>query len=277
VAEIGARRWAAAVRIDQPDDDGDRPDGAETPDAVEARDAGATARFDSDSDSDDADRDRAAPRARAGEHEAYRARVDAVFREYAIDQAYDRVREIESGTVTPAMKRIEAEDPGRRLAGLEHSLKGKDRLTEKVDQWMSAQADLTAVDAISLVKDAIRYTFVYGEAAYSAGVRADCDRLESSGFTPVDRQNSWKDDQYKGINSRWREPESGMLFEMQFHTQESIDAKELTHPAYERIRDTKTPPDEVRQLREYQRDVCAGITIPSEATEIPDYNHLQGT
>ena len=58
-------------------------------------------------------------------------------------------REIERGTVTPAMKRIEAEDPERRLAGLEHSLKGKDRLTQKIDQWMSAQANLTAADAFS--------------------------------------------------------------------------------------------------------------------------------
>ena len=39
-----------------------------------------------------------------------------------------------------------------------------------------------------------------------------------------------------------------MLFEVQFHTQESLDAKELTHSAYERIRDAKTPPDEVRQI-----------------------------
>jgi hypothetical protein len=68
-----------------------------------------------------------------------------------------------------------------------------------------------------------------------------------------------------------------MLFEVQFHTQESLDAKELTHSAYDGIRDTKTPPDEVRRLKEYQRDVCGGITIPPGATEIPDYNHLQGT
>jgi hypothetical protein len=258
----------AAVRIDQPDEDGGRTDDADTPDADEARAADGAGT---------ADRERVLPAASAGGHEAYRARVDAVFRAHAIDEAYDRVREIERGTVTPAMRRIEADDPERRLAGLEHRLKGKDRLTEKVDQWMSAQASLTAADAIGLVKDAIRYTFVYEETAYSAGVHADCDRLESSGFTPVDRQNSWEADQYKGINSRWREPESGMLFEVQFHTQESLDAKEFTHPAYERIRDTKTPPDEVRQLREYQRDVCAGITIPPEATEIPDYDHLQGT
>jgi hypothetical protein len=272
VAEIGSRHWVAAVRIDQPDGaDGQAGDSVDTPDANEARDADAAA------GSGDAGRVRTVPAASAGEHEAYRARVDAVFRAHAIDQAYDRVREIERNTVRPAMKRIEGEDPERRLAGLENSLKGKDRLTEKVDQWMSAQANLTAADAIRLVKDAIRYTFVYDETAYSAGVHADCDRLESSGFTPVDRQNSWEGDQYKGINSRWRDPDSGMLFEVQFHTQESLDAKELTHPAYERIRDTKTPPDEVRQLREYQRDVCAGITIPPRATDIPDYNHLQGT
>ena len=48
----------------------------------------------------------------------------------------------------------------RRLAGLEHSLKGKDRLTEKVEKWLSAQPDLRLDDAFKLVKDGIRYTFV---------------------------------------------------------------------------------------------------------------------
>jgi hypothetical protein len=41
--------------------------------------------------------------------------VDAVLRASAIDQAYEKVRGIEGGTVTPAMKRIEAEDPERHL------------------------------------------------------------------------------------------------------------------------------------------------------------------
>ena len=102
------------------------------------------------------------PAASAGEHEAYRARVDAVFRAHAIDQAYDRVREIERGTVTPAMKRIEAEDPERRLAGLEHSLKGKDRLTQKINEAVDERGH-TVDQAFAMVKDAIRYTFCYPE------------------------------------------------------------------------------------------------------------------
>jgi hypothetical protein len=215
--------------------------------------------------------------ARVARNLEYRETVDAVFRADAIDRGYARVKEIEEKTVTPAMRRIEAEDPDRHLAGLENRLKGKDRLAEKVEKWLSAQPDLRPDDGFKLVKDAIRYTFVYDEEHYTEGVYSDCDRLESVGFTPVDRQNSWKEDQYKGVNGRWREPDSGILFEVQFHTQESVDAKELTHPAYERIRDPATPPNEVRDLRAFQSEVCSRIRTPLRATEIPDYNYpLEG-
>jgi hypothetical protein len=203
-----------------------------------------------------------------------RAKVDAAYRAHAIDQGYERIREIESNLVTPAMRRIEAEDPSRHLAGLEHRLKGKERLTEKVENWMSAQPDLRPDQAFSVVKDAIRYTFVYREAHYTDGVYADCERLQSAGFEPCDRQNSWAEDQYKGINGRWREPCSGTLLEVQFHTQASLDAKEETHPAYERIRAPSTPPEEIRQLKAYQREVNAKIPIPPGAAEVPDYNYL---
>jgi hypothetical protein len=60
-----------------------------------------------------------------------RAKVDATDRAYAIDQGYARARDLERGTITPAMKQIESEDADRHLVGLEHCLKGKDRLTGK--------------------------------------------------------------------------------------------------------------------------------------------------
>ena len=49
-------------------------------------------------------------------------------------------------------------------------------------------------------------------------------------------KNLWTSDQYKGINSQWRRAGDGLRFEVQFHTQSSLEAKELTHKAYERIR-----------------------------------------
>ena len=199
----------------------------------------------------------------------YRANVEAVDRAYAIDQGYARVCEIEEKTVTPAMLRIEAEDPDRYLVGLENRLKGKDRLTEKVTFDMQKKG-LKAEEALATVKDVIRYTFEYSEDAYTRGVYADCDRLQAAGCEFVERRNSWTHDEYKGINSRWRVPADGQLFEVQFHTRASREAKEETHWAYEKLR-IGAPPQEQQELQQYQRDVTARIPIPPGATEIPDY------
>jgi len=205
--------------------------------------------------------------ARNAEH---RATVDAAYRAYAIDRAYEKVSEIERGIVTPAMKRIEREDPERHLAGLENRLKGKDRLTEKVQEAMTDRGR-TVDQAVATIKDAIRYTFSYTDEGYTDGVYADCERLESGGFEFVDRRNSWDAEEYKGINSRWRVPGQGQLFEVQFHTQASLDAKEETHWAYEKLRDPATSKAEQEALSTYQREVTARVPIPPGALEIPDY------
>lgn len=84
-------------------------------------------------------------------------------------------------------------------------------------------------------------------------------------------RNSWTTNQYRGINSQWREPETGQRFEVQFHTQASLDAKQLTHPAYERLRNSLTSPAEQRQIEEYQRKVGSCVPAPDGAAEIPDY------
>lgn len=200
----------------------------------------------------------------------HRAIVDARYRAYAIDEAYEKVRDIERGTVTPAMKRIEAEDLERHLAGLEFRLKGRDRLAEKAD--FDVQKKGATVDqAIANVKDAIRYTFCYRDDAYTEGVYADCDRLSDTGFELVERRNSWDKEQYKGINSRWRVPVDGQLFELQFHTQASLDAKEETHWAYEKLRACVPTPAEQRELENYQKRITARVPIPPDAQDIPDY------
>jgi hypothetical protein len=201
----------------------------------------------------------------------YRAAVDAEYRKYAIDQGCARVREIEENVTTPAMRRIEAEDPSRHLVGLDHRLKGEERLAEKVDRAM-AERGRTAAEAFAAVKDAIRYTFQYQDDRYASGVQADCERLKGEGFEPVELKNSWNAEEYKGINSRWRAPESGQLFEVQFHTQASFEAKQLTHPAYEKLRNPVTPKAEQDELVAYQRNVTSRIPIPPGATDVPGYH-----
>lgn len=180
-----------------------------------------------------------------------------------------RIREVGETVIAPAMRRIEAEDPGRHLAGFDYRLKSEERLKEKVARTLEEQPGLTTERALSGIPDAVRFTFCYTHEQYSAGVRADLDRLTARGFElakPL--KNSWPSDQYKGINTQWREPATGQLFEVQFHTLASFEAKQLTHRAYERIRNPQTSDAELDELEDFQRQACAKIPIPPRATEI---------
>jgi hypothetical protein len=172
--------------------------------------------------------------------------------------------------ILPAMQRIEAADPERKLAGLEHMVKGEDRLKEKIADELFGK-DKTVRDALNEVPDAVRFTLSYDYGRYAEGVLADVDRLKAEGFELIKLKNLWPDNQYKGINSQWRRPETGSRFEMQFHTPESLEAKELTHQAYERIRGSDATPAERREARAFQRQVNALLPTPPGTDRVKNY------
>jgi hypothetical protein len=201
-------------------------------------------------------------------------RLDAAQNE-EIDRGYAGIREAGEKTIIPGILAVEAEDPTRCLAGFDKRFKSEDRLKEKIADEIRSTPGTTPTQALAAVSDAVRFTFLYSETAYTTGTRNDVERLEARGFIQVERRNTWTSDQYKGINTRWREPESGVTFEVQFHTQASLEAKELTHKAYERIRSmTEETPEanrEIAELKEFQRETNAKIPIPPGVTEHEDY------
>jgi len=149
-------------------------------------------------------------------------------------------------------------------------LKGRDRIKEKVHdgiQFLKRSPE----EAVSHVRDAIRYTFQYQEARYTRGVLADIARLKDQGFELDKLKNSWSDDQYKGINSQWTDPDTGQRFEVQFHTRISFEAKQLTHGAYERLRSQQADSLEELVLEAFQKKVTAEVPVPLGAESIPDY------
>jgi hypothetical protein len=181
-----------------------------------------------------------------------------------------RIVEREQEKISPAMRDIESQDPTRHLAGFRHRLKEGDRIKEKVYDNIN-EYSLSLNEAISFIPDAIRYTFQYEEARYAQGVHADIARLKDRGFMLDKLKNSWCDDQYKGINSQWIERGTGQRFEVQFHTRISLEAKQLTHDAYARLRTLQTDKFEEMVLEAFQRRVSTEVPIPPGAAEIPDY------
>jgi hypothetical protein len=72
------------------------------------------------------------------------------------------------------------------------------------------------------------------------------------------------------VNSQWIEPGSGQRFEVQFHTQTSFEAKQLTHDAYERLRTHQADKFEQMVLEAFEAKVAAEVPVPHGAADIPD-------
>jgi hypothetical protein len=187
-----------------------------------------------------------------------------------VESECDRIAEREQEKISPALRATESQDPDRHLIGFEDRLKGRDRIKEKVSAFIN-DLIISPDEAVSLVRDAIRYTFQYKEARYTQGVIADIVRLKEQGFELHQLKNSWSDEQYKGINSQWIEPDTGQRFEVQFHTRISFEAKQITHGAYERLRSQQADGFEELVLEAFQKKVTAEVPVPPGADGIPDY------
>jgi hypothetical protein len=187
-----------------------------------------------------------------------------------IEAECDRIVELEQEKISPAIRDIESQDPNRHLAGFQHRLKDRDRIKEKV-YGMIQESGFSAEEAVSRVPDAIRYTFQYDEAHYTRSVRVAIARMREHGFKLDALKNSWSDDQYKGINSQWTEPDTNQRFEVQFHTRISFEAKQLTHDSYERLRAGQPDKFEQMVLEAFQKKVSVEVPIPPGAADIAEF------
>jgi hypothetical protein len=175
--------------------------------------------------------------------------------------------------ITPAMRRIEAKLEHGTLAPdtEKFALKGPDRFKEKLAKLIGQRPDESVADLARQIHDGIRYTFLFDAGDYTDGVREACGKLENHGYELMRLVNRWDGEEYKGINSRWRDPYSGQFFEVQFHTPDSWEGKQATHDTYEKIDNPATPVGEIERLRAYQREVAAVVRIPDRCSEISDY------
>ena len=192
----------------------------------------------------------------------------------ATRHALDRVCKAEPG-VTRTMESVETEIPGARLVGLENCLKGEDRFKEKVAGNLALKPERAVGKETDAIPDALRYTCQLSTEIYVDGCRAATRELQGHGYQLVLRRNSWESPDYKGINTRWRTTE-GQVFEVQFHTVESFEAKQLTHAAYERLRNPLTDKREMGELRQFQRQVSEQIPVPDMVSDIRDFSEKDG-
>ena len=177
------------------------------------------------------------------------------------------------GGLTPEMRRVEAElEHGTLVPDTEKfALKSPDRFKEKLAKMIERYPGQPCGELVSAIHDGIRYTFLFPAENYTAGVADATQALCDRGYDLRIRKPSWDDGDYRGVNSRWCDTESGIPFEVQFHTPESWEAKQKTHDIYEKLCDTRTPPREREHLEEQQRLIVAAVPVPPGAEAITHY------
>jgi hypothetical protein len=173
-------------------------------------------------------------------------------------------------TITAMMKRLESQLEYGELAGLDNALKSEDRFKEKLAVQIARRPELPADRLAAEIHDGIRYTIVFDDERYAAGVSAACGRLEREGYELLVRAPRWGDELYRGVNSRWADP-AGQVFEVQFHTPASLAAKERTHEAYEQRLDPRVPDAEKQRLAALEGEINAAVPVPPGALEISPY------
>jgi len=201
------------------------------------------------------------------ENSARRKLAPAVERELALgcEKVHAAEREI-----TSRLHVIEAEQPNRALIGLKHRLKDQEGTKDKAAQYLREMPDFTPGQALAMVPDPIRYTFVYRAEGYAAGVVSDVKSLVAAGFEMLRLKNYWDSAEYKGINSQWRDERTGQRFEVQFHTSVSFEAKQLTHSAYERLRSGGLTDAEEFELEVLQSQLSAAVPVPQGSHDVGD-------
>ena len=136
-----------------------------------------------------------------------------------------------------------------RMYGLEFNIKERESTFSKVLRKMGPVKGLSDEEqneaftkAINSLRDLLRYTMVLKTKTYVKGVNETIQLFHQNGVEPVPNtiKNFWRrkgqDTDYLGINGSFQ-MEDGFPFELQFHTDESIETKqERAHHSFEQFR-----------------------------------------
>lgn len=163
--------------------------------------------------------------------------------------------------VTPRLVAI-AEKMGGAMYKLEHKLKTRASTERKLRAKM-AEDGVALRDVV--IDDALRYTMKVEDAPpgrHVEAIKAVLDELETMGHVVVRLKNYWPaDDNYSGINGVFEAP-NGLLWELQFHTPDSIRVQAQTRAMYEELRRVETAQARKEELFDAMTAAWNEVPIP---------------
>lgn len=148
------------------------------------------------------------------------------------------------------------------MKGLEYRLKERDSILSKIERKSGRRRTLE--QAAARMKDVLRYTYVSDSEQHAQEVRRFLEELDEGGYVweESDIRNSWfEGNDYYGINMAVVTSD-GYVFELQFHTEDSWNAKMKNHPLYEEQRASDTTDKRAAELAEEMAANLQGVAFP---------------
>ncbi|MBW2526205.1 MAG: hypothetical protein JRI23_18640 [Deltaproteobacteria bacterium] len=164
--------------------------------------------------------------------------------------------------VTALLQRLASEVRGE-LHKLEYRLKKKPSAMRKVKARLARQPGLSPRQVV--LDDCLRYTLKVADEP--AGHHVDVilrvlEALRAEGHAVVRLKNYWPDDDnYSGVNTVLR-ASNGLVWELQFHTPQSIETAAKTRDWYEELRRVDTPVERKRELFQLMTEEWNRVSIP---------------
>lgn len=161
-----------------------------------------------------------------------------------------------------------------KMYGLEHRLKTKESLQRKIETD-AFNDNISLNDSASKVKDAVRYTALSPDKDFTKNYFKIKRNLENKGYSEVRCKNYF--DLYdkgvvkhKSVQSVFRDP-TGYLFELQFQTNASQNAKNRKVPLYEEARKPGISKERLSRLETEMVKLADSVPTPADVYKIKSY------
>ena len=165
-----------------------------------------------------------------------------------------------------------------KMYGLEHKLKTEESLTRKI-RTDSEEKKITPFDAAYGIKDGVRYTALSPDNDFTSNYYKIKDSLEKKGYSEVRCKNYFDlyrqgQVKHKSVQSVFQS-DDGYLFEMQFQTKASQDAKDKKVPIYEERRKPGLSKERQEALERQMVELAENVPDPKDVYKIKTYSSIK--
>ena len=161
-----------------------------------------------------------------------------------------------------------------KMYGLKNRLKTKQSLARKIETD-AYNDDISLEESASKVKDSVRYTALSPDKDFTKNYFAIKKSLEDKGYTETrcknyfDLYNQGKV-KHKSVQSVFKSPD-GQVFELQFHTPSSQNAKNKKVPLYEEARKPGIDNARLSEIEVKMNDLAKTVFTPPNVYSIKSH------